>query len=351
MINLEDIDDLVVAMLRKTDKYQVSDLAANYPYYTAMGPMMDEEALLQTKDKRITYDEGYGFNFNVLYEYNDSAEWVGPYSSVEYNQANGLATGYMDFRHLNFNMVYDVLEAQANSGSETKLLDYIEAKDAMSYGSAVEKMEVALWTNPSSSSGAMVGIPYWIVKNASEGFNGGDPSGYSGGAGNLPTATYANWKNYTSTYTNVTRDDFLTELWKMTLSTGFMSPVAEQINISDPNIQRAYYVNKTTMIALKKLVEDRNENLGKDLEYVGNVIYYNNNPVFYVPYLDNDTTNPIYQIDWGTFGFCARSGELISTEKPLTPTNQPTVRVINRFMTLNTKCVNRRKNGVIYYSA
>ena len=80
------------------------------------------------------------------------------------------------------------------------------------------------------------GIPFWLQKDATTnvngGFEGGNPAGFSGGAGGIDSDAYPRWRNWTFGYTNVTVDDLVKKVKKALTFTHFMPPVQH------PNLQQ-----------------------------------------------------------------------------------------------------------------
>jgi hypothetical protein len=201
-----------------------------------------------------------------------------------------------------------------------------------------------------------MGIPFWVQKSATEGFNGGDPSGFSAGAGDLSTSTYPNWKNYTFSYAAVSRLDLLAKWRKASEFTKFMPPNKYPEQAAGLG-QYRYYTTYRLLAPLEALLEGRNENLGVDLaKYAGDVVF-KGVPVKWVPQLENssaagyDSTDPIYGINWKVLRPYTKTGRWKVRSKPMTLPQQHTVRAVFTDYWLQQLCIDRRRLFVGYYVA
>ena len=209
-----------------------------------------------------------------------------------------------------------------------------------------EKMEANFWDDPSAADTVTpYGLPYWVVKNASEGFNGTVLSGFTTVAGLSPT-TYPRWRNWTYQYTDVSFTDFVRHAREASVKTAFKPPV-DGIPTFNTGDSYGFFTNYDVIGALEELVTSQNENLGNDLAAKDGSTIFRRVPVTYVPKLDEDTTNPFYGVNWGTFKTYVLSGEwLKETPIPITP-GQHTVSSQHVDCTYNFICKDRRRNFVL----
>ena len=65
--------------------------------------------------------------------------------------------------------------------SPARLVNLLQSSRVDAMTDLAELMESNFWGAPASSSDTLkpYGVPYWIVYNATTGFNGGHPSGFS----------------------------------------------------------------------------------------------------------------------------------------------------------------------------
>ncbi|MBN2129139.1 MAG: hypothetical protein JW741_06565, partial [Sedimentisphaerales bacterium] len=192
------------------------------------------------------------------------------------------------------------------------------------------------------------GVPYYVVKNATTGFNGGNPSGFSDCVG-IDASTEEKWRNYTDTYSQVTKDDLVASMRKAHRLTGFKSPV------SIPDFRRGkgnryrVYMNEATINSWELLAEAQNDQLGRDLAPMDGVTAFKRHPVIYVAQLDDDTSNPVYMLDHNTFYPVVLKGDYLRETEPISGgVTQHNSFVVYLDLTFNLLCLDRRRNTVIY---
>jgi hypothetical protein len=221
--------------------------------------------------------------------------------------------------------------------------------DAMS--DMAELNEENLWSAPVDGEDTRpMGIPFWLQKDATTtvggGFNGGNPSGFAGGCAGVSSTTYPRWRNWTFGYAAVTPDDLVKKIKKALAFTNFQAPVPHPelaFGKSDYNIFTTYRVQEE----MERLAETRNDNLGKDLAKYLNTVTVGGVPVKWVPYLEaNDTSDPIYGVNWRTFRPFVKKGANMRRNPPKEAARQHTVREVHIDNWMNYICVNRRLNFV-----
>jgi hypothetical protein len=216
-------------------------------------------------------------------------------------------------------------------------------------------MEERFWTKPAAStdSSRMYGIPYWIVYpgtvSGNGAFDGGNPSGFSAGAGNLDSTTYSAWKNWAATYAAVTSTDLIRKWRRAATFTNFKAPVPSPSYNTGNNY--GYYTNYNVIGPLEEALEAQNDNLGNDIASKDGRLLFRQVPVTWVPYLEANTANPVYGINWGVLKPAFLAGEYMREEGPNPASSQHTVFVTHVDTTLNLMCTNRRMNFVLGNSA
>lgn len=228
-------------------------------------------------------------------------------------------------------------------------------------------IEDQLWQYPTAANTKDIwGVRYWVVKNATEGFNGAAASGFTN-VGGINPSTVTNWKNYSGAYSSVADDgtstDAIQMLRLMQLKINFKAPVIAKDAQWSPS-KRRMFVNADTLLKMENVAKSNNESLGFDISPLSGKATYNRNPIEYVPYLDNDTiacdgtttitkANPIYMIDESAFGMYVLSGDKMRESDPQWMTGQGQHNVMVTFYdnTLNCGCNNRKCQGVISLNA
>lgn len=252
------------------------------------------------------------------------------------------------------NFSYDVDEDVMQTDRET-IIKEIKIREHSMYNDYFELMEEALWSFPASSTTSPrppSGIPYWIVKNDTEGFNGGDPSGHTGGPGGLDSDTYGNWKNYTFECTDVSEDDFIAKAIKACEFCKFRAPRKyPELGGGSGDSNWGFYTTYSLLQKLEKYLRTANDNLGVDIaKYAGSVLL-KGNTVTWVPYLEeNDDEDPFYGINWNEFQYFFRKGRHMLRHPPKQRDAQHTVRVVHMDNWGNFACYNRRKNFVGHFN-
>lgn len=249
---------------------------------------------------------------------------------------------------------YDVNEPEFQGDDVTQIVDEIKVREHDMYNGFFESMEESLWTAPTSSTEdprPISGIPLWVQKNATEGFNGGNPSGFSAGAGGIDTDTYARWKNYTFSYSGVTRDDLVAKWIKACEFTNFKAP-HKYPELGGGKPQWWFYTTFTLLEQLMQYLDARNDNL-KDIAGISSTSF-KGIPVQWAAELTNssqggyDSSDPIYGLNWKSFEFFFQKGKEMDRKKPVQAPGQHNVRNVFMDTICNMLCYNRRSNFVGY---
>lgn len=228
-----------------------------------------------------------------------------------------------------------------------RIVDLVKAKEQGADFDFIDGIEQDAWAFPSASDTlAFRSIPYWFPKNATEGFNGGIPTGYSDVAGLSPT-TWPRWNSYTGQYTAVTIDDLVRKLRTMATKTGFTPPVANVPDLGKTGPNKGYYTNLSVQMAWADIADSRNDNIGPDVARFDGEETFRRAPINYVPALDADTTNPLYQIPWDVFKILIRPKwwQKRTTLKPYPGQRNQVASFKDTYM--NMVCFNRRLGGVL----
>lgn len=339
-INQDSIADLVASVTKDLGRLKVTDLMSSLQDHVFMNKILTAK---KTQFKGTT-----GIQFNVAIAHNNSARHVGLYSTDAVNVGDGLKQGSIGWRHTTSDWAIDRREISMNQADAEQVVDLIKERRLQGLTSLAEKMEETGWSKPADSTDDKTpyGIPYWIVKNATEGFNGGNPSGFTSGCAGLSSSTYARWANWTAQYTNVSKDDLIRKMRKASRKTNFRAPVKGRVDYSSGD-DMAYYTNDNVVGTMEELLEDQNDNLGKDMASMDGQVMFRRRPVVLVPYLDNDATDPVYGINWGVFKIVFLKGEFMREEGPEKVANQHTVLVTHNDTSWNTVCYDRRRQFVI----
>jgi hypothetical protein len=307
--------------------------------------IQDYEAVerLLRKD-RVQFDSGKAVSRRLMVTQSGNARHVGLYAKDTVIVGDVLAEINLPWKHTMAYYAWERREILMNRG-KSKIVGLMDSRRADGMLGLIELMEEACWTKPDDSDDTdpPFGLPYWIVKNASTGFNGGNPAGFSSGPGGLVND---NFKNYTFQYAAMTKADAIKKMRTGYRKIGFKSPR----NIPDYRRGRGnryrLYVNEETISTMEEVGEAQNENLGRDLAPMDDTMAFKRNPIVWVPYLDVDTTNPIYMIDMSTFFPIFLSGDWLRETEPKFVYDSHNCLVVFIDLTWQLMCLNRRANAV-----
>lgn len=338
-LTADDIADLVKGTLKELGRGRFQQIAQDLQDYIVFRRMFAKE--------RLQFDDGIGIQRNLLTSYQNGAGHVGLFNTDAVNVPDLMQTMSVSWVHAQVGWAYDVRELLMNTG-ESAIFNVVKARRAGAMIDMAETIEDACWSLPASTDTHLPkGIPYWIVKNATTGFNGGNPSGHSD-VGGLDSSTYTKWKNYTAQYTNITKDDLIKKIKIACRKTAFRSPVPMddyRKGVSDR--YHLYVDNDDTIADIEDLGEGQNENLGPDLFSMYGRVVLKGFPFIPVPALDDDSQNPVYGIDHSTFYPVCLRGNYLREGDPIRVGDSHNVFRVHMDLSYNLLCVDRRRNFVM----
>lgn len=333
----DQVDDFVNTTLALFKKHKWTDISLEHQEYVS-AQLVDE--------KKVVERGGSQISFRVKVKNTGNARNTGLYAQDVTAVEDVVQPGNVPWAKQTTNFSYDIDEDLFQSDRETIIREMkIRDHDAMS--DMAELNEENLWSQPSSTSDTRpMGIPFWIKKDATTtvagGFNGGNPTNFSAGAAGISSTTYPRWRNWTFGYTNVTTDDLIKKVKKSLAFTNFMAPVPHP-ELAFGKAEYCIYTTYRVQEPLERLAESRNDNLGKDLAKYLNTVVIGGTPVKWVPYLEsNDTTDPLYGVNWKSFRPFVKKGCNMRRNKPKEAARQHTVREVHIDNWMNYICFNRR---------
>jgi hypothetical protein len=234
--------------------------------------------------------------------------------------ANNMKEAKVNWAMATTSYAYDVREEGLQGDNKTKILSHIAVKESEMYMKWAESWEQWMWTCPAADAdpAPFYGLPYWLTPSATQGFNGTvptSPTGYTTIA-NLNPTTYNVHRNWTDVYADLTRDDLVEKVMLALHATNFQAaPNVQWVGTEKPMWQM--FGRYTTIAALKKLQELRNENLGPDVGWMQGELVIKGVPLVVADALDGgrffdstlqgyDSTYPIYGVDFSPDGFSFR---------------------------------------------
>lgn len=345
--SLEQYADLANVTLRQFDRNEWSDIVTDIQEHFAM-PMI-------LKKKRVEFDSGWGYQVTARVGSNSPAK------NSLINEPDNPTTADMflpltgNFRYTTSYFAINEIEMSANR-NPSRIVSLLKGKQVDMMTSLADLMEGNFWGKPSDSTDIRTprGVKYWLVNNNTEGFNGGLPAGFTDVGGISPT-TYARWKNWTSQYVKVSKSDGIRKVRKAMTYTRFRPPVPYPSNSGETYDERRappentyqLFSNYNFVQPCEELLESQNDDLGPDLASQDGLVMIRRSPLFWVPYLDADTTNPIIGINWKAWKIYFMEGEYMNeTEvKPHPLQHRTLVRYIDCLY--DFVCLNRRLNFMI----
>lgn len=335
-LQFSGIADVIAAGLAELGNGKWTDLTTDIQEFVAVTTLL--------KKNRVTIGSGHSIQWDLITDQNNSARFLGLFASDRVDVTNVLTQGSIPFRHCTFNYGFDRREVTANTG-QAQIVSLIKSRRHAAMMSWAELIEKRLWRVPASDdTDNPYGVPYYVVKNATAGFTGTVPLGYTTVAG-LSTTTLPRWKNYAAPYAAVSKDDLILKWWVAARKTNFKPPVPSATFNTGDNY--GFYMTGDVYDTLKQILESQNEDLGSDLDSQDGNPTFRRVPVTWVPALDDDTTNPLYGINWGEFKTAILGNEWMKeTVIPMTP-GQHTVSQVHTDSSFNWLCRNRRRNFVL----
>jgi hypothetical protein len=297
------------------------------------------------KKERTMIDSGKGIQRMLMDNYEQVAREVGYFEEDNIVLANHLQSITAPWVTLDTHWVFEYKETLDNRG-KALIADVFKPRRAGAMLALAELLENRAWNTPTAAQDGTVlrGVPYYIVKNATAGFNGGLPSDHTTKAG-VNITDHPKYMNYTDQYVAVTEADLVRKMRLATMLTGFKSPMPDAIQAPSA-ARRRLYVNRDTFLDFKEAASGRNDNLGSDFDNTGGEPKFNRNTIEWVPTLDSDTSDPVYGLDHNTFKVYVKKGDYLrETVKPSARGHNITETWTD--LSIQFLCLNLRPNWVI----
>lgn len=331
----DQIDDMVIATLPELGHFKWTDISFTLREHIVADRLM--------KKNRVSFSSGEAIEWNVKVNNGQQAKVSGLFDTDDVNVDNVLKKARATWSFANTHWAYDNREPAFNSG-KSQILDLMKVRKSEAMQSIVELFEKHFWQAPSATKELEpLGLQYWVVKNATEGFNGGTPAGFSNVAG-LNTTTYDQWRNWTAQYAAVGKTDLIRKARKAHHYCGYKPPVKG--NPYETGMDYTNFVAYQTLQELEEYLQTENENLGKDIAAYDGGVMFKRVPVEHAAKLDEDTSLPWYGINWGVFGMNFMTGQFAKESKPVEGSHN--TRAIFYDWTYQYICRDRRRQFVLY---
>ena len=339
-IQFADIDDAVLC---------------TQEYFIEKGSFLDMQTDLQDhvavremwKKRQKVFSGGHPWSFKAQIDHNHSAKAVGLFETDGTALADTMISGTVPARHVNAHYIYDQREPDFQRGG-TAIVDLVRTRYVGMMVSLFELVEEFLWGVPDAGDEKTpFGLQYWLTRDTTEGFHAGNHANFSSGRANIDSTTYTRWANWTNDYEEITKQDLIRSMRRGHRKTKFRSPVSH----AQPQLggmSNGIYTNDTVLGLMEEILEDQNMNLGNDLASKDGKVLFKSTPVVYAPFLDGDSENPIYMLDWKWLAIGVMAGWENNLGKPYMVPNKHLVRRVDLDATLNMICTNLRRQAVFY---
>lgn len=335
----EDYLDLVETTLPHIDRTGWADIVVDLQRHVAMPQIL--------KKDKVEFSSGDGHQFNVRVDSNGAARNVRLAEKDVPSTADLFKRGRVYWRNTETHWALEERIIAMNR-APAQFVNILKGAEVDAMTDLADLMEQNFWTTPTSSDDETkpLGVPHWIVQNASQGFNGGAPSGFTT-VGNLSPTTYVNWKNWTDTYSEVSETDCIRNMRLACYKTDWRPPVAHPGSRKGNDWR--FFTTYDVVARFEEILGSQNSDLGDRLDPKTDKSIFRRSHIEPVPYLDQNTSNnPIYGINFRHFKIAFLSGEYMNKGKPMP---HPLMhRTIVRYTdcTYAFFCDNRRTQFVLY---
>ena len=343
----DEVADLVTTTLNGLPKGDFTDNSLDLNELVAMNRLL--------KKGTVKFESsGTKLEFDVMVDHNHSAAMVGLGQVITPNDRDVMIKGEIPWRHMNNYFLIEERMVSMNR-SPSKIVDYLKTRRIAGQISGAKKMEEQFWNKPSSSSDEenAYGVPFYVVYNATQGFNGAAPTGFTTVA-NINPSTYTRWKNWSANYTAIAKTDLIRKMRRGMFEIDFKPPVKDIPETKRGAHRYGIYTVYEVRSKVEELLEAQNDNLGKDVASMEGDAQIFKVPLVAVPQLKDSAvadSDPVYMLDWATFFPVFLEGEYMMEQKPIRLSLQPRTLVTHTHNTFNFKNTDRRRQAVFAKAA
>lgn len=167
-LNATQLNDLVQTTLRDLGKPKFTEIATDTQDHIVMKNLV--------RKNRAVLSSGYGVQWDVMINHAQSFANVGLGQSDVVNQIDTMVQATADWRFSTANYSFFAQEIDMNR-EPARIVNLIQERRIAALIAVAEGMESNFWGPPVAVSDTVTpwGVNTWIVKNATEGFNGGCP--------------------------------------------------------------------------------------------------------------------------------------------------------------------------------
>jgi hypothetical protein len=352
-LGIEQLDDFIHSYQQKYQMGRWQDISLPLQKYYFASRLFD-------KEKKAEMVGAY-CKWKLEVRYADNFQVVGLYHRDSSNRVNVLDEGEMKWGMTTTNYHYDIDEEVFAQGA-AEIVDYIRLREDGMMKSFFAGMEDLMFgtgpTSPTQSPFPPASLLWWITASATEGFNGTEPSGFeSVGVGGIDTDDYADWKNRTFAYAEVSRDDFVEKVINSMDLCLFEPPLERPDIVSQARPNWELLTTHSRVATGRRLLQLGNDNIQDDLAAHSGRVYIRGVPMVWVPAWTNSrslnarTDGVIMGVNWSTFKWYYRKGRNQRKRKAFQHPEMSNVRVRCMDDAGQIVCFNRRGNFRGYSTA
>lgn len=350
-LNAEDIGDLLTSTHDDWIKMSWTDISMPLQSYKFASAFMRGRQNIMAGPRLI---------WDIQHKNTGSARVTGLYDTDNVHVDQLLTQARVEWSAVNASYTFDKNEEAFNSG-KGQILNYLKVRIHSMYNDFFTLMEELMWANPSPTAqpNEPLGIRHWVVQGSADAFNnggGGNPSGFSNGAGNVSSTTYPAWANGTARYTAVNDSDAIAKIWEAFIKTDFQAPDP----YSETGGGRPAWGFFTTFPFIESYVQylkSSNQNVGHDAaNFRSAAPLLMGIPLERVPALDvstspsYDANNPVYGLNFKKFRWVFRQGMDRMLTKPIRVGNAHNVFQVHLDSFGQFQCTDRRSQWVIHHT-
>lgn len=346
----DQLDDFVNLTIANYDRGEIVSIALdNQHYFFAERSGMDLG--------KTTEDGGSSLKWKVKHSNTLSFEDSEMFHVNNPRRANQTIEAEVKWAKQEVSYMYDVDEEAFQGDSMTKIVDYVKLLLVGMYEDFFVGMEERLWSSPTSSTQTprrWAGIPFWLQQASATAstdfaFSGGNPSGFTSGAGGISSSTYAAWQNGTFVYALVSQTDFIEKVVEACDKTYFRAP--KKFNEKGGGKPRwGFYTDYSIVQELRQVARAGNDRIGKDVTEYMDTVMIRGTEVEWVPEfarsgsLAYTTAEPFYGVDWNNLEIVFQKGKREQVLPVKQSPNQITGREGYMINWCNSKVPNRRRH-------
>jgi len=335
-MQVSDHADLVETIRDHAPKDVWEDISFDRQRYIALPELM--------RQARDNIQGGEKLTWPVKVEKTDTAQPVGLFTKRTVDVPMLMTTAEVPWRHVTAYWVSNELEDSLAKGPE-RLVKIVNVRRNGAFQDLCAQFESGFWSTGGAGDD-YYGLFYYLVHNNTVGQTGGNPTvgGSTVSVAGISRDDYANWKNWSGSYTDITRTDFVRKMRELANKSKFLNPYPNPTP-SDKGRRMGYYTDYAVWEILVELAQNQNDRLGPDLTALEGRVTFHGQQIVWVPELDSHGYDPMIGINWSVVKFKFLTGEFMNELGAKQSAEQPRTWVHWIDTTLNLECTNPRNAG------